>query len=156
MIVKIDVGLYKYWYNVINVRIVVRSWDVRIRVCALMYLLFVMRESEERSSRLYKQNLVTGGERQSICTLLFFRSLNSHWSPLEETYLRRELERIREVNESERISFLIETLSNYVSNCIIESNEDSFKFRHKNIYSFEKRNLSLIIINNRNIFFLEF
>lgn len=83
-----------------------------------------------------------------------------HWSPLEETYLRRELERIREVNESERISFLIETLSiqlsNYVSNCIIESNEDSFKFRHKNIYSFEKRNLSLIIINNRNIFFLEF
>lgn len=41
-----------------------------------------------------------------------------HWNPLEETYLRRELERITELNESERISFLIETLSIQISNSI--------------------------------------
>lgn len=76
--------------DTINVRIVVRSWNVRIRVCALMYLLFVMRESEERSSRLYKQNLVTGGERQSICTLLFFRSLNSVTGALSKKHICEE------------------------------------------------------------------
>lgn len=69
-----------------------------------VYCLFVIRESKERSSHLYKHSKL--GHRwwaASIYTIVLWIVKQWHWIPLKETYLHRELQ--TRINESERFLF---------------------------------------------------